>query len=545
MGLCIIEGFGLNLAIIALADYQLDSSAVTIVVKNKRAGHQGSQHSHQMEERGGLMLENNADMNSSPNQNPGETRGYVEFLDRAAQAESDGKDTEALYFYLVAYEMAQRAEGKGELDEAHPAVIGLRKAWEISCKLDERSLAEYVFEKIQRYLNDEDMQSYAEQLQSLALHKLEEFGLSREDVEDVADMISEDFFGTGAGALDLDISSVKPSTGLAKLEAQLPSTIDAPQASEETEGSVFGEYNYDSLVGFDTAIADMHRRGYGIRDDAEFDEFVKRINARHGIDHLPSTETLIFRAPAREDADQLMLATAAEMALPTVRMHMDENAQGVPVLCVLASPDFKSQMNLSFNNLQGPGVLILEDIDLWGMPVGDNGFDELDNLTYAQLSRGARKAIVLIRSAVENPNITVFASASTESPIDDFMYDLLDPLVPMDLSAPNVAERAAIWAHIAERHPSIDQIDRIDLVRLTANMSRYDIFMAAREAIEEAYRNSIADRAYVPVTKDNMYDKIAAYQPLDSKEYHQLEDAIIEDFRSDLEDFENRFKGKK
>ena len=41
----------------------------------------------------------------------------------------------------------------------------------------------------------------AEQLQSLALDKLEEYGLSREDLEDMTDMISQDFLGIDAPRL--------------------------------------------------------------------------------------------------------------------------------------------------------------------------------------------------------------------------------------------------------------------------------------------------------------------------------------------------------
>ena len=65
----------------------------------------------------------------------------------------------------------------------------------------------------------------------------------------------------------------------------------------------------------------------------------------------------------------------------------------------------------------------------------------------------------------------------------------------------------------------------------------------AREAIEEAYKASLVARRYVPVTADNLFDKLAAYQPLDSDEYRALEDAVVRDFRRDLDHLDDLLKG--
>lgn len=71
----------------------------------------------------------------------------------------------------------------------------------------------------------------------------------------------------------------------------------------------------------------------------------------------------------------------------------------------------------------------------------------------------------------------------------------------------------------------------------TNGLSRFEIAEAARVAVEEAYRESIERRAYVPVSKDNVIDKIAAFQPFDSPEYRALEDAaVVELMRSIDED---------
>lgn len=113
----------------------------------------------------------------------------------------------------------------------------------------------------------------------------------------------------------------------------------------------------------------------------------------------------------------------------------------------------------------------------------------------------------------------------------------------VDIDVPNNGERADVWQHAATIYPSLRFLDREELVHLSANMSRYDIYMAAREAVEQAYRESVERRSYVPVTRGNMLDKVAAYQPLDSKEYQSLEDAAVDSFRADLDHLDDLLEG--
>ncbi len=81
-------------------------------------------------------------------------------------------------------------------------------------------------------------------------------------------------------------------------------------------------------------------------------------------------------------------------------------------------------------------------------------------------------------------------------------------------------------------------------MRYSANMPRYDMYMAAREAVEEAYKLGLVTRKYQPVTRDNIFDKLAAYQPLDSREYHELEEAVVRDFRRDLSHIDDLLRGE-
>lgn len=552
------------------------------------------------------MLEDK-DANSSPSQNNEFDSSCAAYLRRAVKACAAGDEELGLHLYLAAYEKGTRENGGADAD----AAFALRKAWVLAVKLKERSLAEYIFEKLEPLMDPNELAVCAGQLQSMALEKLEEFGLSREELQEMTDMISQDFLGLGGPARLMKVEHLTlPSASAAKRPAKpaMPSvepkpeadaaptpdaasdaapvhddapavsaeassnaaeepvesasaseppadsaaadgsaalvTLDAQpddaagkMAAEADESAVISSLEnitYKDLAGFDRTIKTMRDFGIGMQDDPEFQGLVTLLNYRHGLERMPAADSFLFRSPAREDAHRFMTATLGEIGLPAIRMHMEENLQGAPVLCVMAQADNHPRLNSARNAFEGPGVLMLEDLDLWEAPVVDAD-DDLGGFVYATLSRGAREAINLIRSAVENPDVFVIASASDGRAIDGFFYDLLEPLTVVDIDYPDEDERRAIWLDILHDHPSMRGINLDDLVEFSAGMPRYDLYMAAREAIEDAYKTSLMHRNYVPVTTDNLFEKLAAYQPLDSQEYHALENAVVREFSRGLD----------
>lgn len=553
------------------------------------------------------MLEDK-DANSSPSQNNEFDSSCAAYLRRAVKACAAGDEELGLHLYLAAYEKGTRENGGADAD----AAFALRKAWVLAVKLKERSLAEYIFEKLEPLMDPNELAVCAGQLQSMALEKLEEFGLSREELQEMTDMISQDFLGLGGPARLMKVEHLTlPSASAAKRhatpaapsaepkpeadaapapeaasDAAPPVHDDAPAASAEASSDAAEEpvesasasepsanpaeadgsaalvtldaqpddaagkmaaeadesavisslenITYKDLAGFDRTIKTMRDFGIGMQDDPEFQGLVTLLNYRHGLERMPAADSFLFRSPAREDAHRFMTATLGEIGLPAIRMHMEENLQGAPVLCVMAQADNHPRLNSARNAFEGPGVLMLEDLDLWEAPVVDAD-DDLGGFVYASLSRGAREAINLIRSAVENPDVFVIASASDGRAIDGFFYDLLEPLTVVDIDYPDEDERRAIWLDILHDHPSMRGINLDDLVEFSAGMPRYDLYMAAREAIEDAYKTSLMHRNYVPVTTDNLFEKLAAYQPLDSKEYHALENAVVREFSRGLD----------
>lgn len=580
----------------------------------------------------------NANTPSRDDETPNAT---LDYLNRAAAASSSGDAVLSMHLYLAAFEQAVALSDVPSED----ALRGLKQAWALACANKERSLAEYIYEKMEPYLTQDEMVACMSQLQGLALDRLEEFGVSREDLEEMTQMISRDLMGlspdagmplgitpkivkvehvmdrpfplrskgvsgavvvadlpaeppcpdaskpaadaSAAGVLAASNSAVQASAEAGSEAAQAdeaPGAVQAGPAFEVSEAAAQGSQpgfelseeasralaasaegvlgflsgaarnaeaelgeepaplNYDTIAGYGSTVTVMRDLGIGVRDDAEFADLVKLLNARHGLDRMPPADTFLFRSPAREDANRFIAATVGELGRPALRMHMEENLQGMPMLCVTATVEGAFKGSSLRNVFDNGGVLVLEDLDLWGAPLLDSP-DEQGLSLPSSVARGVHEAVNLIRSAVDNPDVFVLVSASGEGMPDGFFLDLLEPITVIDIDFPTPEERIDIWMDIAREHPSLRGVNRADLVRLSANMPRYDIYLAAREAIEEAYKIGVSARRYQAVTRDNLFDKLAAYQPLESNEYHELEEAVVRDFRRDFDQFESYILG--
>ena len=94
------------------------------------------------------------------------------YLQRAASAVEEGDIVLGIHLYLAAYERALR-----ENRIPSEAVLeGMTKAWDLAIRAKQRSLAEYIFEKLEAFWTPEEMARHAQELQELAFDKLEEYG---------------------------------------------------------------------------------------------------------------------------------------------------------------------------------------------------------------------------------------------------------------------------------------------------------------------------------------------------------------------------------
>ena len=501
------------------------------------------------------------------------------YLQRAASAVEEGDSILGIHLYLAAYERALREN----LLPGEEVLQGMSKAWDLAIATKQRSLAEYIFEKLEPHWSSEEVAQHADELQRLAFDKLEEYGFDRDVIEDVADMVNQDLMDAApdmlchfeeSPAAAMQKPAEKPQAPAATAPAA-PSNEAQPEAEKKPEAPespqeqamknltslIFGQtpdtktepaapeqrFDYRSLVGFDGAIGTMGEMGIGRSRDPEFARFVAMLNKRHGLSGIPGVGTLVFRCPAREDANYFMVATAGELDMPAIRMRLDQNAQGQAVLCVMASPDFKSRLSgVSRVGFESPTVLVLEDLDLWDLPTFDPqaGENPMQNLLQMQLSRGAREALALIQVALESPEATVLISASEPDDIDPFFWELIGPQYRIiDVELPDVEERRAIWREVQSQHPSTRGLDVTCMVELSRRLSRFEIMAIASEAVEEAYRESIAKNRFCAVSTGALVTRLANFQPLDSEEYRCMEDLAVEELRRSTSDFDDLLEG--
>lgn len=296
---------------------------------------------------------------------------------------------------------------------------------------------------------------------------------------------------------------------------------------------------YADMAGFEHAIEQMHALGIGFANNPELKNFISFLNEKHGLSGMPVSDAIVFRSAAREDASRFMEATLGELELPGVRINVDENIHGDLVLCVMAQTSLGLRFNAAKGQIDGSGVLLLEDIDLWGhlLPFDDDDcFECASSRSGAQgPSKGALEAVRLIRSAVENPDVYVLASCSADADIQGAFLDILELLTVVDIDYPTASERTSLWNDLMNKHPSMKGAQIETLVACSKGLPRFDICMAAREAIEASYKESLSTRKYEPLTTAAICEKLAAYQPLDSDEYKSLEEQVVSDFRRELE----------
>ena len=101
------------------------------------------------------------------------------YLKRAASAVAEGDSVLGIHLYLAAYERALRES----IMPGEEVLKGMSKAWDLAIETKQRSLAEYIFEKLEPYWDGNEVSRHADELQRLAFDKLEEYGFDRDAID--------------------------------------------------------------------------------------------------------------------------------------------------------------------------------------------------------------------------------------------------------------------------------------------------------------------------------------------------------------------------
>ena len=518
--------------------------------------------------------------------NAGEAGNLVrEYMERAARARALGDNMLGLHLFLAAY-------GQASTPNEAPTGLGLsalKEAWALALKMKERSLCEYIFEKMEPSLSAAEVKSCSASLQGLALDKLSEYGISMKDLHDVSEAVAREMHADGsalpAGIHEITMfpgilgpsgigapSAMRPAHGTDELPDQIPpqpaalhevndgqpakpaaedssaKAQSAPAASAKPDSAPlpasadapffqFGPQTirYTDLAGYANAIREAKALGIGQERDPRYSRLVQDLNAAHGLAEPPALDPILISAPVREDASRFAYATVGELDLPLFRMFVEDNPHGLQALCMAAQANNDFKYDRRTGTFMGKGILLLEDVDLWEIPVIPESTDEgVNAFMAAQMSRGLREVYNFIRAAVDDPDVRVLVTCQSDGELAPFFLDLLEPFKEVAIEMPNPGERASIWMQLVNDHPSLNGISVAMLVKNSANMARYDIYMAVADVLDESYRDDLNNGKASPVKASRLFEKLAAYQPLDSEEYKTLEEAIISDFRSDL-----------
>lgn len=178
-----------------------------------------------------MSMENNINSGGPLQDNSRPDRASF-YLDAARSAADAGDHLLAIHLFLAAFEASLN-------DAPYPSaqsLEGIERAWGLAVATRQRSLAEHIFEKAEPFWTFEQIEAKAEELQRLAFDKLEEYGVSRDVIEEMAEMVGEEF------SFDLPELDVRFDDGSAGATSSLAGLLgfDPDVADEGAEEDIAG-----------------------------------------------------------------------------------------------------------------------------------------------------------------------------------------------------------------------------------------------------------------------------------------------------------------
>lgn len=447
---------------------------------------------------------------AASNEDYGPEKRYATFyniITKATIAEMQGELMASVNLYLAAYDIAKSMDE----ETISNALLGLQNAWKTAVGLKNRPACEQIFEIFSQYMSEEELKSYSEDLHDVMLSKLKSLGFPVDDLKNEIDF----------DKLIKDAKPVKPK-------------------NKETYVVSNEQLKYKNLVGYDSAIEQMRNLGLGTQKQTDYMKLVQRLNAEHGLDRIAFADSYIFKSVSRVDSKIFMEATAGEIGLPCIHMKMEDSFGGAGILTMMAPMNSNFRLNPSRTGFNGKGILILEDIDTWEFP--DIDTNNIDSMMAAQISHGVAEVLNLVQEAIDDSNILVMGTVGEDFDNKQLLKGIIENYRVINVDFPNEYERRAIWQVLANDHPSLRAFNINKLVEYSKNMSRYSIEIAAHEALEDAYKQGLDKREFVPLTIVNIIEKLSLHQPLESKEYKNLEDVAAANFKKDIDNIDDLLK---
>ncbi|MCL2339307.1 MAG: hypothetical protein FWC59_00155 [Actinomycetia bacterium] len=496
-------------------------------------------------------------------------------LTAARTALGAGQARLAIHLYYAAYELAA-----SQTTAVAPELVeGMRIAWNLACEMGDRSTAESLCNELEPFNTQEQQASYRLRLQSLApeadalnasfsseesngvLNNLVQALASGEGHEDFdyrhwLAMIKATLSGDeNAATTDQDGGTllVLPASSRA-LAAKRPSS-EAParpeDADNDSEAAAADEdeqlgwrLDYNHIVGFDEALAQMRSYGFYRRDEKDQHRFAERIANLHGVPRLSLSQPFLFRGVDPSDVNFFARATATEIGFPLLDIHVDINDRGNGMIKI--SGPFRHRFfggPPDLTDLRTPCTVLLENLDALqrifqadqralanDSRPGPEGWDGQPRHNL-QLEFGS-----YLRELINKPGVFFMATGGADYQLDATMTDIIGPAQIIQIDQPTAPERRQIWERLKLDHASLQGLSTEQLVEFSEGQARSALFALTNEVLETAYRDSLTQNRYQSVRMSDLLVALAAWSDQKGESYQRLEDAAVREFWRDLED---------
>jgi len=344
--------------------------------------------------------------------------------------------------------------------------------------------------------------------------------------------------GAGKSAGDNPNESRLAIQRLPHLELRAPGMGAGGQASHPPAHE--SGLRYANLAGFEETLRKMRAFGFTAAGDSAYRQFVEQTSALHGVEGPALMDAFVFYGPSREDTTFFARATATEIGRPLVDIQIDLDRQGNG--SIKLSGPFKRSMfgPPDFTQMSTPYTVLIENIDLLEQMFGHEQ-DAIRHGYRPQNNNGhSMQAEVLgyLRAMLSHGDAFLIATTVQPSAIHEPLISLIGPLQEIEVAAPTQRERREVLMRFSTDHPSFSNLDFHRLSHLTQDISRRDLVVACRAAVEGAYRESLRLGTHQRVGFGEVLAQIAPLVDHSSEIYRELEDTAVEQllYELDLED---------
>jgi hypothetical protein len=326
--------------------------------------------------------------------------------------------------------------------------------------------------------------------------------------------------------------------GLARLNGQLKQLRDRSR-----DGSGEGKLNYQTLIGYDSALEKMRGYGFISAGDASYRSFIERSAAMHGVSAHSLEGCLLFCGPSSEDVSLFAHATAGEIGFPVLHITVELDKQGNGTI-KLAGPFRRGLFGAppDIMDMATPCTVLIEGIDLL--------LEMFDNEQTAIRRHGARVRGMMgqtgrsmqaeitsyLKALRQKPGVVILATAQHADSLKEPLRSLFAPIHEIDVKHPEVKERLDVLTGFAAEHPSFAELDLLHIANLSDGLSRSSLVRAAHAAVESAYRSGLRLGSYSRVTFADLAMHLASYLDRSSPLYRQLEDEAVAQMYQDIEE---------